>query len=350
MKVTTGVQQKPLRAVAYGPEGIGKSTLASHWPKPLFLDVEGSTAEMDVARIEKPTSWVELKSICSLLSKDMKEYHTLVIDTADWAERMAKDAICQEAKVQAIGDVPYGKLYANLAAEWGSFLDILSRVAERANVVVLAHSQLSHCEIPEESGAFDRYEMKLLNSFKVNLSSMLKEWASLVMFLNYETFVTDGKASGGQRVAYTTHHTCWDAKQRQGMNLPEKMVLPADGTLPKELRALLSRLPAATVTKPDPKPITKPAKEKATEPKDEPKDELSGLPEIEPEKAELLLQLRGLCETNKVSTKELTSEMERKGVCPAGTLPPAWHIDTLRRVIANWDKVLSNIENIIRKG
>ena len=51
MNITRGIIKRPQKVVLYGPEGIGKSTFASHFPAPLFLDVEGSTAQLDVARI-----------------------------------------------------------------------------------------------------------------------------------------------------------------------------------------------------------------------------------------------------------------------------------------------------------
>ena len=35
------------------PEGIGKSTFASYFPDPIFIDTEGSTKDMDVARLRK---------------------------------------------------------------------------------------------------------------------------------------------------------------------------------------------------------------------------------------------------------------------------------------------------------
>ena len=60
---------------------------------------------------------------------------------------------------------------------------------------------------------------------------LVKEWADMVLFANYKTLVinVDGKgtqkgknkAQGGQRIMYTSHHSCWDAKNRHG--LPEEM-------------------------------------------------------------------------------------------------------------------------------
>lgn len=60
------------------------------------------------------------------------------------------------------------------------------------------------------------------------VAPLVKEWVDILLFANYKTLVyaTDDKgkkhkASGGQRVMYTAHHPCWDAKNRHG--LPEEM-------------------------------------------------------------------------------------------------------------------------------
>lgn len=57
MKIERGKKQTALKIVLFGPEGIGKSTLASKFPDPLFIDVEGGTNQLDVARFERPETW-----------------------------------------------------------------------------------------------------------------------------------------------------------------------------------------------------------------------------------------------------------------------------------------------------
>lgn len=58
METERGIRWEPQRIVFTGPEGIGKSTIASQLPKPVFVDVEGSTADLDVVRVkEVPKSW-----------------------------------------------------------------------------------------------------------------------------------------------------------------------------------------------------------------------------------------------------------------------------------------------------
>ena len=68
-------------------------------------------------------------------------------------------------------------------------------------------------------GSYDRWELKLGKKTNSQISPLVKEWADTVLFANYKTYavaVDDKgkkfKAQGGERVMYTTHHTCWDAK------------------------------------------------------------------------------------------------------------------------------------------
>ena len=79
-------------------------------------------------------------------------------------------------------------------------------------------------ELPDEQGAFDRWELKLSKQ----TAPLLKEWPDALLFLNFKTLVVatesnTHKAQGGKRVMFTSHHPCWDAKNRHG--LPEEMEL-----------------------------------------------------------------------------------------------------------------------------
>ena len=105
MKIIRGKTSKATKVVIYGPEGIGKSTLASKFPDPLFIDTEGSTARMDVARLDRPTTWAELERQIKAVKAEPNCCRTLVIDTADWAERLCIAEVCAEKRVTGIEDI-----------------------------------------------------------------------------------------------------------------------------------------------------------------------------------------------------------------------------------------------------
>ena len=56
MEITSGKIDTAIKTLIYGPEGIGKSTLAAQCPRPVFIDTEGSTVHMDVRRTPRPQS------------------------------------------------------------------------------------------------------------------------------------------------------------------------------------------------------------------------------------------------------------------------------------------------------
>jgi hypothetical protein len=358
MEITKGKIAAPIRAVVYGPEGIGKTTFASHWPTPLFIDVEKGTVRLDVSRIT-PNSAAALGAVIDELAKDAKGYATLVIDTADWTEKLLVESILAGAGKASIEDFGYGKGYTHVEEAWRKLLDRLTAMQAKngMHILFLAHSCLRKFEQPDETGSYDRWEMKLSKKSP----AILKEWADMVLFLNYRTVLITTedkkvKAQGGKRIIATTHHVCWDAKNR--FDFPGELALPPAG-LPKEISALFDAATAPTAkptpvpaAKPTPAPAPeKPAAPTPTAPKQEPKAATAPATAPEdPEKAKLLDQLRELMKTSQVTRNELCAELGRKGIVPADMSPLEYNVPTLNRIVANWDKVLHNITTIKNKG
>lgn len=221
------VKHKGLKVLVYGPEGIGKSTFASRFPAPVFIDTEGSTEHMDVVRVDPaPRSWTELLEVVRQMATPQYAvgYQTLVLDTADWAEKLCSKHLCDARGYKGIEDFGYGKGYTYLEEEFGRLLNLLTDVINTGNsVVITAHASMRKFEQPDEQGAYDRWELKL----QKKTAPLVKEWADAVLFANYKTIVVnvDGqgaakgknKVQGGRRMMYTSHHPCWDAKNRFGL-------------------------------------------------------------------------------------------------------------------------------------
>lgn len=222
IKVTKGIIRKPLKLVVYGPEGIGKTTFASRFPCPVFLDTEGSTNYMDVARFEPPKTWDAILADVRSLLEHPEGYQTFVLDTADWAVRMCETAVCMRGGKSGIEDFGYGKGYVYAKEEFGKLLDLLTETVDKGlNVVITAHSIIRKFERPDESGAYDRWEIKMGNKAGSQIAAICKEWADVVLFANYKENVVEingkKKVQGGSRVMYTQHAPTWDAKNRHGM-------------------------------------------------------------------------------------------------------------------------------------
>lgn len=224
LNITTGVEKTPIKTVIYGAEGVGKSSLAASFPNPLFLDTEGGTSRLNVRRI-RIQDWEGLIATVKEVLSNPEVCQTLVLDTADWAESYCIDYICAKYRQASIESFGYGKGYTYVQEEFGELLKLLSKLTEVGiNPVIVAHGKPRKFELPDEQGAFDRYETKLTRQ----VAPLIKEWCDMLLFCNYKTFVIttenkSKKAQGGKRVMYTTHNPCWDAKNR--FNLPDELDL-----------------------------------------------------------------------------------------------------------------------------
>lgn len=233
LAIRRGRIPRPQKVVLYGPEGVGKSTLAGQSPDPVFLDTEGGTHHLDVARFDAVATWEEITAAVTQLAKADHPFRTLVIDTADWLEKRLAEHLCRKSNKESIEDFGYGKGWVILAEEFARFLTSLDALTERGmHVVFLAHSTVKKFEAPDQAGSYDRFELKLS---KQN-APLLKEWADLVLFGNFVTKVAEkdnGKMrgiGGKERVLFANHSAAYDAKNRHG--LPDKLPFTIEALAP----------------------------------------------------------------------------------------------------------------------
>lgn len=223
-EVTSGASPSALKAVVYGPEGVGKTTFAASWPKAVFIDVEGGSTHYDVARLPRPATWTRLLDEIHAAAA-MPEVGTVVIDTADAAEALCISHVCTENGWKGIEGAGYGKGYTYLAEEFSKLLAALDTcVAAGKHALVVAHAQIRKFEQPDELGAYDRWELKLQKKD----APLVKEWADLLLFANFKADIMrdeqtkKAKATGGKRrLMHASHSAAFDAKNRLG--LPDEM-------------------------------------------------------------------------------------------------------------------------------
>lgn len=366
MKIIKGKLPGAKKTVVYGPEGIGKSTFAAHFPDPIFIDTEGSTKDMDVARFEKASSWPMLLDQIRYVWKNPELCKTLVIDTIDWAEQMCVEDLCARNGKKGIEDFGYGNGYVYAKEEFGRFLNLLEEVVQAGiNVVLTAHTHIKKFEQPDEMGSYDRWELKLGKKTTSQTAPLVKEWADMVLFANYKTWsvaIDDKgqkrKAQGGARVMYTTHNPCWDAKNRYGLaeELPFEYAAIAHIIEPKgaEIKTVTeASIQPQKQTEPEPMDTTSPivesniiytesTKEPDKEPEsvEEPKN-TSDPPEGVPK------NLWDLMKANEVDIWDIENAVIAKGYYPPDTPFKNYDPSFVQGVLVGaWPQVLTVIQEI----
>lgn len=365
-EITRGKQNKALRCLIYGVEGVGKTTLAAQFPDPLFIDCEGGIDFMDdVARFPRPTSWQQLILEVQQVIQDPSCCKTLIIDTIDWAEAKAIEQICAAYQVKGIEDFGWSKGYTYLHEEIGRLLNLLNDVRDKGiNVVLTAHMNIRTVTLPDEQGSYDRYELKLKSAKNGNNCQLVKEWADMVLFLNFKQFVVEdsktkkSKVTGGrQRVMYANHTAAWDAKNRFG--LPDELPLDFKAiahlfthvkTSEEKVKELFgpSQVEVVTEQKTEPKPaetiptpaeaaanptqyLWQPVPYTATE-----KEEMSRLPKA----------LQDLMRANMVHPDEIQKAVSDKGYFPRDMDIDKYAPDFIQGcLIGAWPSVLKMIQD-----
>ena len=318
LNVTSGIVARPVKCCVYGVEGIGKSTFASKFPDPLFFDLDKGTARLNVKRVTDIQSWPQLMQSVEEVWKDPGLCRTLVIDTADAAERLCISHICAKKEKSGIEDFSYGSGYSYLVEEFARFLlNLETCVTQGINVVILAHAVLKTITMPEEMGQYDHWELKLSTKTTNKVAPLVKEWADMLFFANYETIlVEDGKlkkkkAMGGKRMMWTSHTTFADAKNRFG--LPEKMPFDYAGIA----QYITSGANLGSSAAPDPEQVKTPGPVKPAQvPEAKPKPE-EGKPAPKNKHEALLEKARALMRQAEIPEETVKEAIGKKGYFPA---------------------------------
>lgn len=232
-QVTHGKRQQPRRILLYGTHGIGKSTFGAMAERPIFVPTEDGQADIDCSSFPLCNTYDEFLACLTELYSGQHEYKTVVIDSADWLERLIWANVAKRSNVENIAKIDYQRGYDYALTEWREVLTGLNAIrdARGMTVILLAHAKVEKFANPE-TDSYDRYSPRLHKA----ASYVIQEWCDEVLFATYKVFTkandegfnktrTQGVGSG-ERVIRTTERPAHLAKNR--LTLPPE--LPLDWT------------------------------------------------------------------------------------------------------------------------
>lgn len=239
-QIHRGRRHLPPRMLVYGTEGIGKSTLAAAAPKPIFIPTEDGLDQIDCASFPLTKNLAEVESALRTLIQEQHDFETVVIDSADWLERLVWDVLCEQYGVSSIEKVDggYARGYTHALTYWRRLLADLNTLRTQRGlcVILLAHAKVEKFEDPEHT-AYDRYSPRLHK----HVTALLTEWSDAVLFATRKiiTKTEDGGfgrertiaaglgKDGGERILRTVGSPACVAKNRFGLPAELPLSWPA---------------------------------------------------------------------------------------------------------------------------
>ena len=200
-RIHTGRRHTPPRMLIYGTEGIGKSTVASQGPKPIFIPTEDGLDQIECASFPLAGTFADVTGALSALINEEHDYQTVVIDSLDWLERLVWDTLCEQYGVSSIEKVDggYARGYTHALTHWRRVLNDLDTLRSRRGmcVIVLAHAKVEKFDDPEHT-AYDRYSPRLHK----HANALVTEWADAVLFATRKV-ITKTEEAGFNRTRTT---------------------------------------------------------------------------------------------------------------------------------------------------
>jgi hypothetical protein len=230
LKINKGKQQRARRVLIYGENGVGKSTLAAQFPKPLFLNIEDGIGDLDVHATDVIRSISDFMG--AMIHSSETDYETIVVDTVDWLEKLIFNDVAAKAGKKTIDDIGFGKGYQAVEQQWKALFEGFAYLwGQGRHIVFTCHEQIEKFTNPD--GDSYNYWKPALH---IKGSGCVTEWCDEVLFVRYRTLTRQmdegfgnkrAIAIGGKdRIIVCNKNASVEAKNRLGM--PDEVPLAFD--------------------------------------------------------------------------------------------------------------------------
>jgi len=161
--------QRPIIVTLFGEGGMGKTTLAAMFPKPVFIRTEDGTASLQgnegVSLFPLATSSKDVLDQIEALATQDHDFKTLVIDSiTQLATIIESEIVAEDPKAKSINQAGggYGAGYSTAADRHRIIRDWAGALAyeKGMNIVFIGHADTETMDLPDMD-AYTRYSVRM---------------------------------------------------------------------------------------------------------------------------------------------------------------------------------------------
>jgi hypothetical protein len=190
----------PPRILIHGSHKLGKSSFAAGAPNAIFVPTEDGLNGIDTQAFPLAKTYQEFNESLVALQSQPHEFKAVVIDSADWLEKLIHEGICRAEGVTTVAKAGggYGNGYNLAANKFKETLSILDDLNKRLGmiVIIISHSTVSELRDPEH----ESYDVATLKLHKT-ASAMFCEWADVIGYAKRPIIVTKNESGDHKAVS-----------------------------------------------------------------------------------------------------------------------------------------------------
>lgn len=223
---------KPPILLIYGPEKMGKTTLAAEFPAPVFIQTEdGVSGDLELDTFGLLTTFTEVMDAIAVLATEGTSFKTVVIDSISKLEKLAFAEACRKNNWTSIEQPGFGKGYVEVDYVWAELIDACRYLRDQRGmtIIMIGHAVTDRFDDPETQ-SYSRYAIDL---HKRAMAILTREVDAILLVKQDVTIKVEGPDAkkgegrargdgGGTRWIYAEGRPAFQAGNRY--NLPPKLM------------------------------------------------------------------------------------------------------------------------------
>lgn len=197
----------PPRVLFYGGNRLGKSTVGASAPNSIILPTEPTEADEIKALSAFPRldSYTALLDAIEFLFTEDHPFETAVVDSADWADRLVTQHVCQQNGWANLESVKFNKDgYLQAVACWNEILVGLDALRKERSMMIILTAKETTRSVPDALGTHYTQFVPALSEGGQGMKAdnplkTVCDWCDVIGYIRHNIDIAQVKSATGTK-------------------------------------------------------------------------------------------------------------------------------------------------------